>query len=335
MGREVLVLREAEVRSAIDMPTCMDAVERAFAAYSTGAAELPGVIHLDVPEGGGEVHVKAGHLHGEPFYAAKFASGFSDPSLGTPAVDGMVVVFDARNGAPAALLLDNGYLTDLRTGAAGGVAARWLAPQRVEVVAVIGTGGQVRHQLEALAVARPGYSEVRIWGRNAERASASVEMLRARPGVTEGASFETAETVRAAVDEADVVITCTASRDPLVRAAWLAPGAHVTALGSDGVGKQELDPDVLGRADVVAVDGRDQCARLGELQHALAAGVIVDPRTDVVELGEIVSGRAGGRTGEGQRTVCDLTGVGVQDVAAAIVVMDAAAREGLGERIAI
>jgi ornithine cyclodeaminase len=101
------------------------------------------------------------------------------------------------------------------------------------------------------------------------------------------------------------------------------------------VGKQELDPDVIGRADVVAVDSRDQCARLGELQHALAAGLIGDPGTDVAELGEIVSGRAGGRTGEGQRTVCDLTGVGVQDVAAAIVVMDAAAREGLGERIAI
>ena len=335
MGREVLVLREAEVRSAIDMPTCMDAVERAFAAYSSGAAELPGVIHLDVPEGGGEVHVKAGHLHGEPFYAVKFASGFSDPSLGTPAIDGMVIVFDARNGAPAALLLDNGYITDLRTGAAGGVAARWLAPQRVDVVTVIGTGGQVRHQLEALSVARPGFSEVRVWGRDADHAHASVEALRARPGVTEGASFETAETVRAAVDEADVVITCTASRAPLVRAAWLAPGAHVTALGSDGVGKQELDPDVLERADVVAVDSRDQCARLGELQHALVAGVVGDPGTDVVELGEIVSGRASGRTGESQRTVCDLTGVGVQDVAAAIVVMDAAAREGLGERVAI
>lgn len=335
MGREVLLLREAEVRSAIDMRACMDAVERAFAAYSSGAAELPGVIHLDVPEGEGEVHIKAGHLHGEPFYAAKFASGFSDPSLGAPAIDGMVVVFDARNGAPAAFLLDNGYLTDLRTGAAGGVAARWLAPQRVGVVAVIGTGGQVRHQLEALSAARPGLAEVRIWGRNADHARACVEGLRARPGVDEGATFEVAGTVRAAVDGADVVITCTASRDPLVRAAWLAPGAHVTALGSDGAGKQELHPDVLERADVLAVDSRDQCGRLGELQHALAAGVIGDPGTEVVELGEIVSGRSGGRTGDGQRTVCDLTGVGVQDVAAAIVVMDAAAREGLGERIAI
>jgi ornithine cyclodeaminase/alanine dehydrogenase-like protein (mu-crystallin family) len=148
-------------------------------------------------------------------------------------------------------------------------------------------------------------------------------------------TFEVAGTVRAAVDGADVVIACTASREPLVHAAWLAPGAHVTALGSDGVGKQELHPDVLERADVLAVDSRDQCARLGELQHALAAGVIGDPSTEVVELGEIVSGRSGGRTGDDQRTVCDLTGVGVQDVAAAIVVMDAAAREGLGARIAI
>ncbi len=335
MAREVLVLREAEVRSAIDMPTCMDAVERAFAAYSSGRAELPGVIHLDVPEGDGEVHVKAGHLHGERFYAAKFASGFSDPSLRGPAVDGMVIAFDARNGAPAAFLLDNGYLTDLRTGAAGGVAARWLAPQRVEVVAVIGTGGQVRQQLEALSAARPGFAEVRVWGRNVDHARACVERLRARPGVDEGATFEVAGTVRSAVDEADVVITCTASRDPLVRAAWLSPGAHVTALGADGAGKQELDPDVIERADLVAVDSRDQCARLGELQDALAAGVIGDPDADVVELGEIVSGRSGGRTGEGQRTVCDLTGVGVQDVAAAIVVMDAAARAGLGERISI
>lgn len=335
MGREVLVLREAEVRSAIDMTTCMDAVERAFAASSGGAAELPGVIHLDVPERGGEVHVKAGHLHGEPFYAAKFASGFSRPSAGPPVNDGLLVVFDAMNGAPAAFLLDNGYITDLRTGAAGGVAARWLAPQRVDVVAVIGTGGQVRQQLQALSLARPGFAEVRVWGRDLGHARACVEGLRARPGIDRDATLGVAGTVRAAVDGADVIITCTASREPLVRAAWLSPGAHVTALGSDGVGKQELHPDVLAGADLVAVDSRDQCARLGELQHALAAGVIGDPDTDVVELGDIVSGRAGGRSGEGQRTVCDLTGVGVQDVAAAIVVMDVAAREGLGERIAI
>jgi ornithine cyclodeaminase/alanine dehydrogenase-like protein (mu-crystallin family) len=143
MGRDVLILREDDVRAALDMPSLIDAVERAFVAYSTGRAEVPGVIQLDVPESGGEVHVKAGHLHGEPFYAVKVSSGFASPSADrAPPADGLVMAFDSRNGAPVAFLLDNGFITDVRTGAAGGVAARHLAPSNVEVVAVIGTGAQ-------------------------------------------------------------------------------------------------------------------------------------------------------------------------------------------------
>jgi ornithine cyclodeaminase len=335
MGRAILLVREGEVRAAIDMPACMDAMEAAFAAYSRGRAELPGVIHLDVPEHEGEIHIKAGYLHGEGYYAVKVASGFYDPSLPDPSLDGMVLVFDATTGAPAAFLLDNGFVTDLRTGAAGGVAARWLSAERIETVAVIGTGAQARYQLDALAVARPGFRDVRVWGRNADHARTCVGELRVRPGLPPDASFAAVATVEAAVDGADVVITCTASHEPLVRSAWLAPGAHVTALGSDGAGKQELDPDVFERADLIAVDSRKQCATLGELQHALVAGVISDPASEVVELGEVVSGATPGRTSPGQLTVCDLTGVGVQDVAAAIVVMQRAEQLGLGESIGL
>lgn len=123
-----------------------------------------------------------------------------------------------------------------------------------------------------------------------------------------------------AVRDADVVLTCTASREPLVRSEWIAAGCHVTAVGSDGAGKQELDPALLARADRLVVDSRDQCARLGELQHALAAGLV---RADqAVELGEIVAGRAPGRRTDAELTVCDLTGVGVQDVAAAMLVLE-------------
>jgi ornithine cyclodeaminase/alanine dehydrogenase-like protein (mu-crystallin family) len=333
--RSILLLREADVRAAIDMPTCIEAVGHAFAASSSGRAELPDVIHLDVPEHGGEIHVKAGHLHGSPFYAGKFASAFADPSRGASIAAGLVAVFDATSGAPAGVLLDNGYLTDLRTGAAGGLAARYLAPSRVEDVAVIGTGVQARLQLDALAIERPGIRRVRVWGRRADRARACVEDLRVRGARPADATFDVAASVRAAVEEADVVVTCTASREPLVRSSWLSPGSHVTAVGSDGVGKQELAADVLGRADVVAVDSRAQCCRLGELQHAVAAGVLRDPETEVVELGEIVAGRTPGRTSDGQNTVCDLTGIGAQDVAAAIVVMDHAEARGLGERIPI
>ncbi len=307
----VPIIREDEVRAVLDMASCIDAVEAAFVSYSGGSAELPGVIHLDVPESKGEIHVKAGHLHGAPYYAVKVASGFygTDPA----AYDGMVVVFDSRDGSPAAFILDNGFITDQRTGAAGGVAARHLAPQEVGTVAVIGTGLQARYQLDALSVIRPGFSTVRVWGRNPDNAAICIEDLRSRNGL-QGCRYEAASSVSAAVEGADVVITCTASRAPLVSLDMLAPGAHVTAVGSDGEGKQELHPAVLAAADILAVDSKDQCARLGELQHAVAG-------IDSVELGEIAGGHAPGRVSEGQLTVCDLTGVGVQDVAAANLVM--------------
>ncbi len=291
------------------MASCIEACERAFAAYAGGAASLPGVIHLDVPESQGEIHVKAGHLHGFPYYALKVASTFAGGE--TSVNDGLVLVFDARDGAPAAILLDGGTITDVRTGAAGGIAARHLSRRSARTVAVIGTGIQARRQIEALVLVRPEIAEVRVWGRHAERAEATAGELSALFHL----SSRAAPSIEAAVAGADIVVTCTASRAPLVEAGWLAPGTHVTALGSDGAGKQELDPEVLRRADLLVVDSLPQCERLGELQHA------PDQAARAIELGRLCAGDHPGRTAEDQLTVCDLTGVGVQDVAAANVVM--------------
>jgi ornithine cyclodeaminase len=309
--KRVRILREGDVRAALDMASCIEACREAFVAYSAGEAELPGVIHLDVPEAGGEIHVKAGHLHGASFYAVKVASGFTaqDP----PSIDGLVTVFDARNGAPVAFLLDNGFVTDQRTGAAGAVAAGELAPSRVDTVAVIGTGVQARKQVEALGVVRPGFTDVRVWGRDATRAARCADDLGALVG--EGCRVGHVESVREAVAGAQVVITCTSAREPLLEMAWLGTGVHVTALGSDGPGKQELDPAILRAADVVVVDSREQCARMGELQHA------PEQIDRAAELGAVIAGISPGRVDQDQLTVCDLTGVGVQDVAAANVVM--------------
>jgi ornithine cyclodeaminase len=332
LRREVLVLRADDVRASIDMASCIDACEAAFAAYATGRAETPDVIHLDVPERQGEVHVKAGHLHGAEVFAVKVASGFpGNVDLGLPASDGMVIAFDAQTGAPRALLLDGGYLTDLRTGAAGGVAARYLAPEQVWTVAVIGTGAQARYQLDALALERPGFRTVRVWGRDPAHAAACVEDLRARPGLPEGCRYEVAGTARDAVDGADVIVTCTASRTALVQADWLKLGAHVTAVGSDGADKQELDPAILGRADLLVVDSRRQSATIGELHHALAAGLVTERKA--VQLGEICARVHTGRASAAQLTVCDLTGLGVQDVAAVNLVLANAGDRG--ERIAL
>lgn len=311
------ILREADVRAALDMGSCIDACRSAFGSYSGGRTELPGVIHLDVPEARGEIHVKAGHLHGAPYYAVKVASGFyaSDPA----AIDGLVLVFDATDGSPAAVLFDGGFLTDQRTGAAGGVAAAELAPGRVETAAVIGTGIQARKQIEALRAVRPGLRHIRVWGRDRAKAAACAAYLDAT-----GASSAAVATVREAVDGAEVIVTCTASREPLIELGWLETGAHVTAVGSDGVGKQELDPEILRAANVLAVDSLAQCVRLGELQHA------PDQADRAVELGRLIGGSASGRTSKDQLTVCDLTGVGVQDVAAANVVMARAGKAGGG-----
>jgi ornithine cyclodeaminase len=334
MPRQVLLLREAAIRELLDPRSCIEAVEEAFSAYATGRAELPSVIHLDVPDQRGEIHIKAGYLRGGACYAVKIASGFpGNADLGLPPNDGMVVVFDSRNGAPAAFLMDNGYITDLRTAAAGAVAAKHLAKRDIRRVGVIGSGAQARLQPALLAQVR-SFREVRVWGRHPERARACADDLRRRGDLPTGAAVSAVASAREAVEGADLVITATASREPVVRAEWLSAGALVTAVGSDGADKQELEVEALKRADRVVADSLPQCLRLGEIHHAVERGAIRQEKVDA-ELGEITSGRKLGRRSEGEIIVCDLTGVGVQDVAAATVVLERARARGAGERLEI
>jgi ectoine utilization protein EutC len=319
MSGEILILREAEIRKLLDPATCITAIERAFTAYSTGRAELPAVIHLDVSEHQGEIHIKAGYLHGGNHYAVKIVSGFAgNPQVGLPANDGMVVIFDAKTGAPAAFLLDNGFITDLRTGAAGAVAAKHLARRKLGTVAVIGTGAQARYQVQMLALVRE-FHEVRVWGRDPNKAWACADDLGKRPGIP-ACNFAVSESVESAVKSADLIFTVTASRAPLVRAEWLKPGSTVIAVGSDGPEKQELDVGVFTRADLVVADSIAQCLRIGEIHHAIEKKTITEQR--IIELGEIIAGLKPGRNSDEEIIVCDLTGVGVQDVAAASLVME-------------
>ena len=329
--RQALILREPEIRALLDPRGCLQAVEAAFSAYARGQAELPVVINLEVPEHRGEVHVKAGYLHTGPYYAVKIASGFLDNTqLGLPTSDGMVLVFDAVTGAVAALLLDNGYITDLRTAMAGAVAAKHLARATVETVAVVGSGAQARYQIRSLTLVREP-REVRVWGRNQEKAAACIEDL-SRP--TTDLRFVLAPSVREAVKGADVVITVTAAREPLVQADWIARGALIIAVGSDGPDKQELAVEVLARADRIVADSLPQCLRLGEIHHAVEKGAI--PKEKVTaELGQITAGLKPGRTSDDEIIVCDLTGVGVQDIAAASLVLQRALQDGKGERLPI
>jgi ectoine utilization protein EutC len=334
MEREVLVLREAEIRELLDPAACIAAVENAFSAYAQGQAELPAVINLEVPERQGEVHVKAGHLRGASDFAVKIACGFpGNAELGVSTGNGLVLAFDARTGAPSALLLDNGYITDLRTAAAGAVAAKHLARQKPRTVAVLGTGVQARFQPRTLALTH-SFEELRIWGRNPQKAQQCAEELERCEWLPRHCRVEAAEDVRQAVDGADIVITVTASREPIVRAEWIRPGTLIVAAGSDGPDKQELDAGVLARANRIVADSLPQCLRLGEIHHAVEQGAIASEKV-TAELGEITSGMKPGRLSEDEVIVCDLTGVGVQDVAAAALVLERARGAKRGQRLGL
>ena len=304
-------ISEQDLRRVVTPRLAVDTMREAFKADGEGRAHVPAVINLDVPAHRGEFHVKTALIDGVPHVAVKIASGFYDnPSKGLPSGSGLMAVFDATTGMPVALLLDNGFLTDIRTGAAGAVAAEVLAPARIDIVGVIGSGLQARYQVQCLAVVRV-FSRIVAWSPDKAHLDAYLKEM-----AQQGYHVTAASTPEAVCRAADLIITATPSRQPLIRSEWLRPGHHVTALGSDSPGKQELDPDCLARADLVAVDRLTQCAAFGELRHAIDAGLLRADRVHA-ELGDVVAGLKPGRTSDAQITIADLTGVGFQDTAIA------------------
>ncbi len=303
------VYRLDEIRAAIDPAEVIDAVERGFVIYSRGLVDVPpvGLLHFDDPPG--DVHIKYGSIRGDDVYVVKVASGFyNNPLRGLPTTDGVMLVSDARTGMLRAVLLDEGWLTDLRTGAAGAVAARRLAPP-IERVGMIGAGVQARFQLRALSHVTD-CRRVVVWSRSGTRAEAYQEEMGA-----EGWDVEIVSEPAAVAAACNLVVTVTPATEPLLGPADVRPGTHITALGSDNLGKQELAAEVLARADRVIADSIAQAAHHGECSHALAAGVMDLDRIE--ELGTAIEHARERRRGPDEITVADLTGVAVQDIAVA------------------
>lgn len=307
---DVLILTEDQLRGRIALDeTTIDVVENAFAMLARGGVQMPPIMSMHMPELNAEVDVKTAYVPGLPGFAVKISPGFFDnPSRGLPSTSGMMVVLSSETGRVRAVLLDNGYLTDLRTAAAGGVAARHLSRLDSTRAAIFGAGLQARMQLQALRLVRP-ISQAVIWARDPARAQALAAELdgddlqvRAEPDAESAAA------------SADIIVTTTPATAPILRADWLRPGQHVTAMGSDQPGKNELDPHCLTRADLYVADRLAQTRILGELRAALAAGTAPDAPP---ELGQIVIGAHPGRTAPDQITIADLTGTGVQDTAIA------------------
>ncbi|MFB9148577.1 cyclodeaminase [Roseovarius ramblicola] len=315
MAHDIRIVTEAELRGAVglDLDT-VKVIERAFGALSDGGVVMPPVMSMDLAEAHGEVDVKTAYIPGFDGFAIKVSPGFFDnPKLGLPSLNGLMILFSAQTGLVEAVFLDNGYLTDLRTAAAGAVAAQYLAPDLVHTAGVIGTGVQARLQARAARLVRP-YDRLLIWGRDAGKARACADDL---------ADLEC--DIRVVDDPADLVrasqlvITTTPAREPVIKAAWLHPELHITAMGSDQAGKNEIDPQALVQADLYVADRAPQAQSLGELRAALEAGLWAEDSP--LELGDVIRGRARGRRTAAEVTICDLTGTGVQDTAIATHVM--------------
>jgi len=322
----VKILIESEIRKCLAMDLdALDAVADGFSKLAEGKATVPPILRIDVPEHNGEVDVKTAYLHGLDHFAIKIAAGFFDNyQLGLPTGSGMMVVMSAVTGRAEAFLLDNGYLTDVRTGLAGAIAAKYLACEDVDTVGVIGSGMQARYQMRALKLVRD-YERLLVFGIVPE----DVEKYVAEMSQELGVEVVTAKSAEEVVRGSQIVVTTTPAHKPYLKAEWLHPGLHLTCMGSDSENKQECEAGVFGKVDRICCDRKAQCVRLGELHHAIEEGVIGED-AEITELGELTLGVRPGRVREDEITICDLTGVGVQDTAIALMAYERAQAQGLG-----
>lgn len=328
MARDIFILTEQDLRKCVSLDLgSIDVVEKAFAALGKGDVIMPPILSMEIPQAHGEVDVKTAYIPGFAGFAIKVSPGFfENPKLGLPSLNGLMMLFSATTGLVEAVLLDNGYLTDVRTAAAGAVAARHLAPREVKVAGVMGTGVQARLQIEAAHLVRP-FRKVLVWGRDEEKAEACAADIAARLGVEAVAQPDPARLVA----ESQLVVTTTPAREPILKAEWLHPGLHITAMGSDQAGKNEIEPKALSAANLLVCDRVSQCEKLGELRSGIEAGLWEGATPP--ELGQIINGTTAGRASDDDVTICDLTGTGAQDTAIATYALEKAREAKLGSVI--
>lgn len=307
------VLELKEIRQLIDIPQLIREIELGFVLYSEGRAIVPpvGFLHFDEPPG--DVHIKYGAVTGDDYYVLKMASAFyNNPDRGLPTSDGLILVFSQKTGRLKLVLLDECWLTDMRTAAAGAVAAKHLAAKEIHCIGIVGTGVQARLQLELLRDVIDCRRAL-VWGRDSTKARLMIDDLGAKEHIQAwGIQIDVADTLEDLVSQCNLIVTTTPARTPLIHADWVRRGTHITAMGSDDHGKQELDSSLLSRADRVVADSILQCVDHGECCSAVRDGLL--DKGTILELGNVISSPELGRTSEQQITIADLTGIAIQDI---------------------
>jgi ornithine cyclodeaminase len=321
-----LILNSAEIKECVKFNAeLIPIIEDAFKNLSLGKTVMPPILRVDIEKYHGESDVKAAYIQGLDSFAVKVASGFfNNPKLGLPSSNGLMILLDSQTGVIKSVLLDKGYLTDVRTAIAGAIASKYLSNPESSTVAIIGTGIQARMQLEALSLVRD-IKNVNVWSRDIKKTHAYIEDVSKNINL----NFTAFDNTNEVVNNADILITTTPSKKPLVDFSSLPKGIHITAMGSDAEEKNELEPDIIKNCDVYVPDSQAQTSILGELNHAIKNNLI---KSDMIfnDLGKIIINPELGRKNNDDITVADLTGTGVQDTAIARYAYAIADKKKLG-----
>ena len=321
-----LIINHSQLKQCIELGSeLIPIIENAFVQLSDGNTIMPPILRLDIKEFYGEADVKTAYIKGLDTFAIKISPGFfNNPKIGLPTTSGMMVLFDSNTGVLKAVLLDQGYLTDVRTAVAGAIASKYLAKDSVSNVGIIGAGVQAKLQLEALLLVKKP-KELRIWARNENSAKEYITEINNKYHFKKFIC----KTAQEVTENSEIVITTTPSKKPLIKAEWLHPGLQITAMGSDAEHKNEIDPQIIAATDLYVCDNQSQTSILGELHHAIEKG-IVDKNKKYTEVGEIINGKKKGRKSDQEIIICDLTGTGVQDTAIARFTFEKAIKNKMG-----
>ena len=322
---EVLWLAQDEVKSVMDMHSDMQVVERAFRQHGLGRVQMPPKSYLYYTAYNGDLRTMPAYLEDENITGVKIVNVHpGNPDRGLPTVMALIILISPETGAPVAIM-DGTYLTDIRTGAAGGIAAKYLARKDSKVIGLVGTGNQAKTQLEALfEVFDPEL--VKITSRTKESCE---QFIREMADITP-CEIRYEEEIEE-VCNCDILVTTTPTRKPIVKAQWIKEGTHINAIGADAVGKEELDPELLIRSKIV-VDDIVQALHSGEVNVPISKHYISE--NDIhAQLGEVITGLKPGRTSEEEITIFDSTGLAIQDVASAHLVYVRAVSKKLGRQV--
>ena len=320
-----VLLTRQDVSELLGIEDCIAAVENAFRLYGEGKVSPPGIMGIHSRDGG--FHTKAGMMDFDrPYFVTKTNANFPlNRQLGLPTIQGVVIVFDGVDGRVLAVL-DSIEITVIRTGAATAVAAKYLSRADAETAMIFGAGNQGRVSIQAISKVRD-LRRAFVFDVDGQRAKRFAEELSEELRIP----IEPVTDFADAVSQSDICVTCTPSKESYLKQEHISPGTFIAAVGSDSEEKQELEPAILKEGKIV-VDILDQCATIGELHHAIEAGILI--REDVhAELGEIIAGKKPGRTSDEETIIFDSTGMALQDVAAAVNVYENALKTGCGKRV--